>query len=71
MKVMTPTKRLRSYMCMCQIFAGNVGIVVEWLGRYIHIWSMSCGAIEIGGNGKGSSKPSFESGGGLFRDDVG
>ena len=57
MKVMTPTKRLRSYMCMCQIFAGNVGIVVEWLGRYIHIWSMGCGAIEIGGNGKGSSKP--------------
>ena len=42
---------------MCQIFAGNVGIVVEWLGRYIHIWSMGCGAIEIGGNGKGSSKP--------------
>ena len=70
MKVMTPTKRLRSYMCMCQIFAGNVGIVVEWLGRYIHIWSMGCGAIEIG-NGKGSSKPSYESGGGLFRDDVG
>ena len=63
MKVMTPTKRLRStyiyiiYMCKCQIFAGNVGIVVEWLGRYIHIWSMGCGAIEIGGNGKGSSKP--------------
>ena len=58
-------------MCMCQIFAGNVGIVVEWLGRYIHIWSMGCGAIEIGGNGKGSSKPSYEFGGGLFRDDVG
>ena len=38
---------------MCQIFAGNVGIVVEWLGRYIHIWSMGCGAIEIGRNGKG------------------
>ena len=31
--------------------------------------AMGCGAVEIGGIGKGSSKPSFESGG-LFRDDV-
>ena len=31
---------------------------------------MGCGAVEVGGIGKGSSKPSFESGG-LLRDDVG
>ena len=37
---------------------------------HIRILAMSCGAVEIGGIGKGSSKPSFESGG-LFRDDVG
>ena len=36
----------------------------------MHILSMGCGAVEIGENGKGSNKPSFESGG-LFRDDVG
>ena len=37
---------------------------------HIHILAMGWGAVEIGGIGEGSSKPSFESGG-LFRDDVG
>ena len=40
-----------------------------WSGLgHIHILAMGCGAVEIGGIGKGSSKPSFESGG-LFGDD--
>ena len=46
-------------------------VALLWNGLgHIHILAMGCGAVEIGGIGKGSSKPSFESGG-LFRDDVG
>ena len=46
-------------------------VALLWSGLgHIHILAMGCGAVEIGGIGKGSSKPSFESGG-LFRDDVG
>ena len=71
MKVMTPTKRLRSTYTNIYIdkySSRNCGIVVEWFGA--HILAMGCGAVEVGGIGKGSSKPSFESGG-LLRDDVG
>ena len=46
-------------------------VALLWSGLgHIHMLAMGCGAVEIGGIGKGSSKPSFESGG-LFRDDVG
>ena len=71
MKVMTPTKRLRSTYVCDNNSSRNCGIVVKWFGAHRpHILAMGCGAVEIGGIGKGSSKPSFESGG-LFRDDVG
>ena len=44
-------------------------VALLWSGLgHVHILAMGCGAVEIGGIGKGSSKPSFESGG-LFRDD--
>ena len=46
----------------------NCGIVVEWFGAHTYFGN-GCGAVEIGGIGKGGSKASFESGG-LFRDDV-
>ena len=71
MKVMTPTKRLRSTynMCVTNIRPEIVALLWSGLG-HIHILAMGCGAVEIGGIGKGSSKPSFESGG-LFGDDVG
>ena len=74
MKVMTPTKRLRStyiYVYVANIRLEIVALLWSGLG-HIHILAMGCGAVEIGGNGKGSinSKPSFECGG-LFRDDVG
>ena len=74
MKVMTPTKRLRStYIYIC-VYVTNIRLEIVallWSGLgHIHILAMGCGAVEIGGIGKGSSKPSFESGG-LFRDDVG
>ena len=79
MNVMTPTKRLRStwyiiyYIYICVVYVTNIEEIVAllWSGLgHIHILAMGCGAVEIGGIGKGSSKPSFESGG-LFRDDVG
>ena len=39
-------------------------VALLWSGLgHIHILAMGCGAVEIGGIGKGSSKPSFESGG--------
>ena len=44
----------------------NVALLWSGLG-HINIFAMGCGAVEIGGIGKGSSKPSFESGG-LFRE---
>ena len=70
MKVMTPTKRLiYIYIYVCDKYSSrNCGIVVEWFGAHTY-FGMGCGAVESGGIGKGSSKPSFESGG-LFRDDV-
>ena len=72
MKVMTPTKRLRS--TYINVYVTNIRLEIVallWSGLgHIHILAMGCGAVEIGGIGKGSSKPSFESGG-LFRDDVG
>ena len=73
MKVMTPTKRLRSRLHI-QIYidkysSRNCGIVVEWFGAHTYFGN-GRGAVEIGGIGKGGSKASFESGG-LFRDDVG
>ena len=58
---------------MCVVYVTNIEEIVAllWSGLgHIHILAMGCGAVEIGGIGKGSSKPSFESGG-LFRDDVG
>ena len=46
-------------------------VALLWSGLgHIHILAMGCGAVEVGGIGKGGSKASFESGG-LFRDDVG
>ena len=46
-------------------------VALLWSGLgHIHIVAMGCGAAEIGGIGKGSSKTSFESGG-LFGDEVG
>ena len=46
-------------------------VALLWSGLgHIHILSMGCGAVAIGGIGKGGCKASFESGG-LFRDDVG
>ena len=45
-------------------------VALLWSGLgHIRILAMGCGAVQIGGIGKGSSKPSFESGG-LFRDDL-
>ena len=72
MKVMTPTKRLRStyiYVYVANIRLEIVALLWSGLG-HIHILAMGCGAVKIGGIGKGSSKPSFESGA-LFGDDVG
>ena len=72
MKVMTPTKRLRStciYVYVTNIRLEIVALLWSGLG-HIHILAMGCGAVEIGGIGEGSNKPSFESGG-LIRDDVG
>ena len=78
-KVMTPTKRFEVYIYTYNIYnicdkysSRNCGIVLEWFRAHtlVHILAMGCGAVQIGGTGKGSSKPSFESGG-LFRDDVG
>ena len=72
MKVMTPTKRLRStyiYVYVTNIRLEIVALLWSGVG-HIHILAMGCGAVDIGGIGKGSSKPSSESGG-LFRDDVG
>ena len=69
-KVMTPTKRLRSaYIYIDKYSSRNCAIVVEWFGAHTYFGN-GCGAVEIGGIGKGGSKASFESGG-LFRDDVG
>ena len=46
-------------------------VALLWSGLgHIHILAMGFGAVEIARIGKGSSQPSFESGG-LFRDDVG
>ena len=46
-------------------------VALLWSGLgHIHILAMGCGAVEIGGIDKGSSKPSFESGG-LFRNYAG
>ena len=71
MKVMTPTKRLRSSLHMYVTNIRQEIVAVLWSGLgHIHILAMGCGAVEIGGFGKGSSIPSFESGG-LFRGDVG
>ena len=69
MKVKTPTKRLRSTFVCDKYSSRNCGIVVEWFGAHTYFGN-GCGAVEIGGIGKGGSKASFESGG-LFRDDVG
>ena len=80
MNVMTPTKRLRStwyiiyIIYMCVVYVTNIEEIVAllWSGLgHIHILAMGCSAVENRGNGKGSRKPSYESGGGLFRDDVG
>ena len=57
------------YMYVANIRLEIVALLWSGLG-HIHILAMGCGAVEIGGFGKGSSKPSFESGG-LFGDDVG
>ena len=70
MKVMTPTKRLRS-TCVCEKYSSrNCGIVVELFGAHTYfgngLWCSKIWRILA----IGSSKPSFESGG-LFRDDVG
>ena len=72
MKVMTPTKRLRSTYTNIytdKYSSRNCGIVVEWFGAHTYFGN-GCGAVEIAGIGKGGSKAPFESGG-LFRDDVG
>ena len=59
-----------TYICVYdKYFLEIVALLWSGLG-HIHILAMGCGAVEIGGIGKGSSKPSLESGG-LFRDDVG
>ena len=58
---------------MCVVYVTNIEEIVAllWNGLgHIQILATGCGAVEIGGIGKGSSKPPFESGG-LFRDDVG
>ena len=58
------------YVCVCGKYSSwNCGIIVEWFGAHTYFGN-GCGAVEIGGIGKGGSKASFESGG-LFRDDVG
>ena len=55
------------------MYVANIRLEIVALLRsglgHIHILAMGCGAVEIGGIGKGS-KPSFESGG-LLGDDVG
>ena len=73
MKVMTPTKRLRSayiYSEVDKYSSRNCGIVVELFGAHTYfgngLWCSKIWRILA----IGSSKPSFESGG-LFRDDVG
>ena len=65
MKVMTPTKRLRSTYCI-QIYLyieTNIRqqiVALLWSGLgHIHILAMGCGAVEIGGIGKGGGKASF------------
>ena len=61
------------YIYMC-VYVTNIPLEIVallWSGAgNIHILAMCCDAVEIGGIGKGSSKPSLESGG-LFRHDVG
>ena len=73
MKVITPTKTLRStytnIYSLDKYSSRNSGIVEEWFEAHTYFGNC-CGAAEIGGIGKGGSKASFESGG-LFRDDVG
>ena len=62
MKVMTPTKRLRStyiYVYVTNIRLEIVALLWSGVG-HIHILAMGCGAVEIGVIGKGSRKPSFE-----------
>ena len=57
------------YVYVANIRLEIVALLWSGLG-HIHIVAMGCGAVELGGIGKGSCKPSFESGG-LFGDDVG
>ena len=62
MKVMTPTKRLRSTYTNIYIDKYSSEIVaLLWSGLgHIHILAMGCSAVENRGIGKGSSKLSFE-----------
>ena len=58
---------------MC-VYVTNIRLEIVallWSGvGHMHMLAMGCGAVEIGEIDKGSSKPSFESGG-LFRNYAG